>query len=47
MQRTTARLIYNLDSMAWIFNGEYIPDDDLYPADEKGNISLIHMNVDL
>lgn len=23
--------------MAWIFNGVYIPDDDIYPSDEKGN----------
>ena len=32
--------------MAWIFNGVYIPDDDIYPSDEKGNISPIERNVD-
>ena len=31
--------------MAWIFNGVYIPDDDIYPSDEKGNISPIEIYI--
>ena len=33
--------------MAWIFNGVYISDDDIYPSDEKGNISPIEINIDI